>query len=144
MVCEPNAHLVPTKRVPTPSLFLTPAKTPGNGPPWDVNKLKTKGLFILIIVQEPLKKWYNIIEGEEILPPKILGDYMRFPLNHDQALILCKLINQEKLLQREMNWANMVILTQVGAIKMTKGGLAITTAGKKRFVKWARKEGMVA
>ena len=58
-------------------LFLTPAKTPGNGPPWDVNKLKTKGLFILIIVQEPLKKWYNIIEGEEILPPKILGDYMK-------------------------------------------------------------------
>lgn len=28
-------------------------------------------------MQEPLKKWYNIIEGGEILPPKILGDYMK-------------------------------------------------------------------
>ena len=27
-------------------------------------------------MQEPSKKWYNIIEGGEILPPKILGDYM--------------------------------------------------------------------
>jgi len=24
-------------------LFLMPAKTPGNGPPWDVNKSKTTG-----------------------------------------------------------------------------------------------------
>ncbi len=69
---------------------------------------------------------------------------MRFPLNHDQALILVKLINKEKLLKRDMHWENMVILTQVGAIKMTKDGLAITQTGKKRFVKWAQKEGMVA
>ena len=66
---------------------------------------------------------------------------MRFPMNHPQALILCRLINQDKLKEREMNWANMVILTQVGAIKMTKGGLAITAAGKKRFLKFVKKEG---
>ena len=69
---------------------------------------------------------------------------MRFPLTETQALILVKLINNEKLLKREMHWQNMVILTQVGAIKMTKDGLAITKKGKIRFVKWARKEGMVA
>jgi len=69
---------------------------------------------------------------------------MRFPMTHPQALILCRLINQDKLLKSEMNWANMVILTQVGAIKMTKGGLAITTAGKKRFLKFVKKEGMIA
>ena len=67
---------------------------------------------------------------------------MRFPMNHEQALILCRLINQEKLLPREMNWANMVILTQVKAIKMTKAGLTITLSGKKRFVKFIKKEGM--
>jgi hypothetical protein len=64
-------------------------------------------------------------------------------MNHQQALILCRLINQDKLLKSEMNWANMVILTQVGAIKMTKGGLAITMAGKKRFLKFVKKEEMV-
>ena len=73
---------------------------------------------------------------------------MRFPLNENQALILCKLINNEKLLYREMLPMDMVVLTQVGAIKMTKEknankGLAITKAGMKRFVKWTKKEGMV-
>ena len=73
---------------------------------------------------------------------------MRFPLNENQALILCKLINNEKLFHREMLPFDMVVLTQVGAIKMTKEknankGLAITLAGKKRFLKWAQKEGMV-
>ena len=73
---------------------------------------------------------------------------MRFPLNENQALILCKLINNEKLLYREMLPMDMVVLTQVGAIKMTKEknpnkGLTITHAGKKRFLKWAKKEGMV-
>lgn len=73
---------------------------------------------------------------------------MRFPLNENQALILCKLINNEKLLYREMLPMDMVVLTQVGAIKMTKEkntnkGLKITEAGMKRFVKWAQKEGMV-
>ena len=73
---------------------------------------------------------------------------MRFPLNENQALILCKLINNEKLLYREMLPMDMVVLTQVGAIKMTKEknankGLTITKAGMKRFVKWAEKEGMV-
>ena len=69
---------------------------------------------------------------------------MRFPLTQSQSLILVKLINGDKLLQRDMNPMDMVILTQVGAIKMTKEGLIITKAGKIRFVKWARKEGMVA
>ena len=74
---------------------------------------------------------------------------MRFPLTHDQALILVKMINKEKLFVRDMNPMDMVILTQVGAIKITKeenknNGLTITLAGKKRFVKWAKKEGMVA
>ena len=69
---------------------------------------------------------------------------MRFPLTEQQALILVKLINKEKLLKRDMQWENMVILTQVGAIKMTKDGLAITKSGKGRFVKWARKEGHIA
>jgi hypothetical protein len=74
---------------------------------------------------------------------------MRFPLTHTQATILVKLINNEKLLKRDMMILDMVILTQVGAIKLAKeennnNGLTITLAGKRRFVKWARKEGMVA
>jgi len=68
---------------------------------------------------------------------------MRFPLTHNQALILVKLINKEKLLKRDMNPMDMVILTQVGAIKMTKDGLSITQSGSRRFVKWARKEGHI-
>jgi|TARA_R110002060_G_scaffold53241_1_gene63862 hypothetical protein len=69
---------------------------------------------------------------------------MRFPLTETQAHILVKLINKEKLLKRDMMILDMVILTQVGAIKMRKEGLTITKAGKIRFVKWARKQGMVA
>jgi hypothetical protein len=69
---------------------------------------------------------------------------MRFPLTETQALILVKLINKEKILKRDMMILDMVILTQVGAIKMRKEGLTITKAGKIRFVKWARKQGMVA
>ena len=37
----------------------------------------------------------------------------------------------------------MVILTQVKAIKMTREGVAITEAGKRRFINWARKEEMI-
>ena len=69
---------------------------------------------------------------------------MRFPLTDQQALILCKLINGDKLLNRDMHWKDMVILTQVRAIKMTSDGLNITLDGKKRFVKWARKQGVMA
>ena len=82
--------------------------------------------------------------------PTLSGDYMRFPLTQSQALILVKLINNERLLVREMRPLDMVVLTQVGAIKITKDGsklndgLTITKAGKTRFVKWARKEGMLA
>ena len=69
---------------------------------------------------------------------------MRFPLTEHQALILVKLINNEKLLQREMHPRNMIILAQVGAIKITaeknnNDGITITRKGKIRFVKWARK-----
>jgi hypothetical protein len=69
---------------------------------------------------------------------------MRFPLTETQAVILVKLINKEKLLKCDMMILDVVILTQVGAIKMRKEGLTITKAGKIRFVKWARKQGMVA
>ncbi len=73
---------------------------------------------------------------------------MRFPMTHQHAIILVKLINNEKLLKREMDPFDLVALTQVGAIKRTNNenknrGLIITTAGKKRFVKWARKEGLL-
>ena len=73
---------------------------------------------------------------------------MRFPLTQQQALILVKLINDEKLLKRDMHPRNMIILTQVGAIKITKeknnnDGITITKAGKIRFVKWARKNDML-
>ena len=69
---------------------------------------------------------------------------MRFPLTEQQALILVKLIRDEKLLQREMHPRNMIILTQVGAIKITaeknnNDGITITRKGKLRFVKWAKK-----
>lgn len=71
---------------------------------------------------------------------------MRFPLTENQAVILVKLINGEKLLKRDLQWKDMVILTQVGAIKMTKetnenGGLIITQKGARRFVRWAKKNG---
>ena len=65
---------------------------------------------------------------------------MRFTLTHSQALILVKLINKERLLKREMDPMDMVILTQVKAIKMTREGVAITPAGTRRFLKWAQKE----
>ena len=73
---------------------------------------------------------------------------MRFPLTEQQALILVRLIQNKKLLQREMDPLDMVVLTQVGAIKMTKEnnnnkGLAITNAGRRRFIKWARKNEML-
>jgi len=68
---------------------------------------------------------------------------MRFPLTHSQALILVKLINKERLFKREMDPMDMVILAQVKAIKMTREGVAITQAGKRRFIKWAQKEEMI-
>ena len=73
---------------------------------------------------------------------------MRFPLSYHQALILVKLINDEKLKRHDMVPMDLITLTQVGAIRITKEqnnnqGLTITAAGKRRFVKWARKEGMI-
>ncbi len=69
---------------------------------------------------------------------------MRFPLTQHQALILVKLINKEKLLKRDMDPMDMVVLTQVKAIKVTKEGLVITRKGKIRFVKWARKNDLLS
>jgi len=74
---------------------------------------------------------------------------MRFPMTQTHARILVKLIKNEKLLKRDMDPFDMITLTQVGAIKRTNNenknrGLIITQAGKRRFVRWARKEGMVA
>ena len=73
---------------------------------------------------------------------------MRFPLTEHQALILVKLINNEKLLKRDMDPMDMVILTQVGAIKITteennNNGITITKKGKLRLVKRARKNELV-
>jgi hypothetical protein len=69
---------------------------------------------------------------------------MRFPLTQHQALILVKLINKEKLLKRDMDPMDMVVLTQVKAIKVTKEGLVITRKGKIRFVTWARKNDLLS
>ena len=71
---------------------------------------------------------------------------MRFPMTHPQALILCRLINNEKLTKQEMDPFDMVTLTQVGAIKRTNNenknrGLAVTMSGKNRFLKFVKKEG---
>jgi len=74
---------------------------------------------------------------------------MRFPMTHPQALILCRLINNEKLIKQEMDPFDVITLTQVGAIKRTNNenknrGLTITRLGMKRFLKFTQKEGMVA
>jgi len=74
---------------------------------------------------------------------------MRFPMTHPQALILCRLINNEKLIEQEMDPFDVITLTQVGAIKRTNNenknrGLTITRLGMKRFLKFTQKEGMVA
>jgi hypothetical protein len=69
---------------------------------------------------------------------------MRFPLTESQALILVKLINKDRLLKREMAPEDMVILTQVKAIKMTGEGIAITRAGSQRFLKWVQAGKMIS
>ena len=74
---------------------------------------------------------------------------MRFPMTYPQALTLCRLINNEKLIKQEMDPFDVITLTQVGAIKRTNNenknrGLTITRLGMKRFLKFTQKEGMVA
>ena len=64
---------------------------------------------------------------------------MRYPLTPSQVIILVKLINNHPLSKRDMNPINMVILTQVGAIKMIDNKLSITDKGRMRFIKWHRK-----
>ena len=63
---------------------------------------------------------------------------MQFPMTHSQARILSRLITGARLRSSGMYWADMVILTQVRAIKMTKEGLVITDAGKRRFIKFVK------
>ena len=65
-------------------------------------------------------------------------DKMQFPMTNSQATILSRLITGIRLRSSEMGWADMVILTQVRAIKMTKEGLVITDAGKRRFIKFVK------
>jgi hypothetical protein len=61
---------------------------------------------------------------------------MQFPMTHSQARILSRLITGGRL--KGIDWEDMVILTQVRAIKMTKEGLVITDAGKRRFIKFVK------
>ena len=63
---------------------------------------------------------------------------MKFPMTSSQATILSRLITGIRLRSSEMGWADMVILTQVRAIKITKEGLVITDAGKRRFIKFVK------
>ena len=63
---------------------------------------------------------------------------MKFPMTSSQAKILSRLITGIHLRESERGWADMVILTQVKAIKMTKEGLVITDAGKRRFIKFVK------
>jgi len=65
-------------------------------------------------------------------------DKMQFPMTNSQATILSRLITGIRLRSSEMGWADMVILTQVRAIKMTKEGLVITDTGKRRFIKFVK------
>jgi hypothetical protein len=65
-------------------------------------------------------------------------DKMQFPMTNSQATILSRLITGIRLRSSEMGWVDMVILTQVRAIKMTKEGLVITDAGKRRFIKFVK------
>ena len=67
----------------------------------------------------------------------------RYPMNESQALIVTRLINKQRLRKSEINATDLVILTQVGAIKIIDGKLDVTNKGKLRFVKWAREQGMV-
>ena len=67
----------------------------------------------------------------------------RYPMTGEQAYVLTRIINKKKLANRDTNPTDVVILTQVGAIKMIDGKLAITQSGKLRFVKWAEKQGMI-
>lgn len=68
----------------------------------------------------------------------------RYPLTEEQALILVRLINKKQPTKRNTDPIDMVILAQVGAIKMIEGKLDITMSGKKRFVKWAKKQQMIS
>jgi hypothetical protein len=64
-------------------------------------------------------------------------------MTDDQAIILCDLINHKKLNRRKIKPIDLVILTQVGAIKVVDGQMECTKAGKLRFLKFAKSEGYV-
>jgi len=67
----------------------------------------------------------------------------RYPMTGEQAIILCDLINHKKLNRRKIKPLDLVILTQVGAIKVVDGQMECTRAGKLRFLKYAKAEGFV-
>ena len=64
-------------------------------------------------------------------------------LTESQALIMVNIINKKPVPKR-MNTLDAVMLTQIGAIKYVGGKLTVTNNGKRRFVKWARKEGITS
>jgi len=67
----------------------------------------------------------------------------RYPMSGEQAIILCDLINHKNLRRRYHKPIDLVILTQVGAIKVVNGVMECTMIGKKRFLKYAKSEGIV-
>jgi hypothetical protein len=67
----------------------------------------------------------------------------RYPMTEEQAYVLTRVINKKRLAKRDTNPVDVVILTQVGALKVIDGKLQVTHSGKLRFIKWARKQGMV-
>ena len=67
----------------------------------------------------------------------------RYPMNESQALIMTRIINKKRIRKSETNARDLVILTQVGAIKIVDGEISATRKGRIRFIKWAREQGMV-
>jgi len=68
---------------------------------------------------------------------------MRFPLSKSQALIICRIINKQTIQKRETKLVDMAVLGQTRSIKMTSEGLVVTKSGMKRFLKFAKKNGVV-
>ena len=47
----------------------------------------------------------------------------RYPMTEEQAYVLTRIINKKKLAKRDTNPIDIVILTQVGALKIIEGKL---------------------
>ena len=65
----------------------------------------------------------------------------RYPMTGEQAYVITRIINKKRLTKRDTDPIDVVILTQVGALKMIDGNLQVTRSGRLRFLKWAEKEG---